>query len=121
MAFELWTYRVQLAGLDLTGYAVEATDGPIGKIDDATSEADSSYVVVDTGPWIFGKKVMIPAGAVEDIALENKVVRVGLTKDQIKSSPGWDAETFGQQAYRDQLGSYYGGMDWGTEDRRQAI
>ena len=43
-------------GLDLSGYSVEATDGGIGKIDEATYETSRSYLVVDTGPWIFGKK-----------------------------------------------------------------
>jgi hypothetical protein len=28
----------------------------IGKIDEATNEAAASQLVVDTGPWIFGKK-----------------------------------------------------------------
>ena len=38
---------------------MEATDGSIGKVDEATSEGGSSYIVVDTGPWIFGKKVQL--------------------------------------------------------------
>jgi hypothetical protein len=46
---------------DLVGFDVEATDGNIGKIDEATYDVGGSYVVVDTGPWIFGKKVMLPA------------------------------------------------------------
>ena len=47
---------------DLTGFSVEALDGSIGKIDEASNEVGASYLVVDTGPWIFGKKVMLPAG-----------------------------------------------------------
>ena len=42
--------------LDLTGYSVEASDGSIGKVDEATYDAGSSRVVVDTGPWISGKR-----------------------------------------------------------------
>ena len=64
-----WTYGdVETIGvdvtqkLDLTGYGVEAIDGGIGKVDEATYEASSSYIVVDTGPWILGKKVLLPAG-----------------------------------------------------------
>ena len=45
---------------DLTGWDVEATDGHIGKVDEATYEDASSCLVVDTGFWIFGKKRMIP-------------------------------------------------------------
>jgi hypothetical protein len=58
--YDLWTYRAE-SGLgdssvqrDMIGFGVEALDGSIGKIDEATYEVSSSYVVVDTGPWIFG-------------------------------------------------------------------
>ena len=47
------------------GYDVEAIDGSIGKIDGATLETDSGHIVVDTGPWIFGKKVMLPVGVLK--------------------------------------------------------
>ena len=48
----------------LVGYDVEATDGHIGKIDEASTETDRNYLVVDTGFWIFGKKRLVPAGVV---------------------------------------------------------
>jgi hypothetical protein len=48
--------------MDLTGFDVEAADGSIGKVDEATQEVGESYLVVDTGVWIFGKKVLLPAG-----------------------------------------------------------
>ncbi len=50
---------------DLTGFDVEATDGHIGKIDEATMAARrDSVLVVDTGFWIFGHKRMLPGGVV---------------------------------------------------------
>ncbi len=65
---DLWTYGETIrTGGDLTGYHVEATDGGIGKIDEATYDEGSSCLVVDTGPWIFGKKVLLPAGIVESV------------------------------------------------------
>ena len=52
-------YRADLrsgsAQANLVGYDVEAIDGHIGKIDEATTETSRQYVVVDTGFWIFGK------------------------------------------------------------------
>ena len=60
----LWTYRDTLdTSRDMVGYNVEATDGSIGKIDEASTETSRRYLVVDTGFWIFGKKRLIPAGA----------------------------------------------------------
>ena len=66
---DLWVYSGTGWGssTDITGYKVEAIDGSIGKIDEATYETDASYVVVDTGPWIFGKKVVLPAGVIDRI------------------------------------------------------
>ncbi len=46
-----------------------------------------SYLVVDTGPWIFGKKVLLPASVIQRIDLDDKKVYVRLTKDQIKAAP----------------------------------
>ena len=77
---------------DVTGYDVEATDGHIGKVDEATNEPQSSCLVVDTGFWIFGKKRMIPAGVVQRIDPDEKKVFVGMTKDQIKDAPDYDAD-----------------------------
>ena len=52
---------------------------------------------------------MLPAGAIERIDLDNRKVAVRLTKDQIKNSPEYDADTEGYRsdAYRDRVGTYY--------------
>ena len=88
-----WNYREDLrAGQrDLTGYDVEATDGGIGKIDEASNEVGASFIVVDTGFWIFGKKRLVPAGLVERIDDDSRQVFVAMTKDQIKNAPDFDA------------------------------
>jgi hypothetical protein len=105
---DLWTFDTEFAGpADLTGFDVEATDGSIGKIDEATYEAGAGYVVVDTGFWIFGKKRMIPAGGIVDIDLDNENVRVNLTKEQIKSAPDYDEALRDESTYREQLSNYY--------------
>lgn len=90
MSDNLWGYQPtsgHTAGADLTGYSVEATDGSIGKVDKHSDEVGSAYLVVDTGVWIFGKDVLLPAGTVKGIDTEQKKIFVDLTKDQIKDSP----------------------------------
>ena len=65
---DMWTFSTQTApNIDLSGFKVEATDGDIGKVDEATNEVGGSFLVVDTGPWIFCKKVMLPCGIVQAI------------------------------------------------------
>jgi hypothetical protein len=96
-------------GVDLTGFGVEAADGGIGKVDEATYDVGSSYMVVDTGPWIFGKKVLLPAGIIERVDLDTQTVYVNRTKDEIKSSPEFDEATYRDESYRERVGDYYGG------------
>jgi len=97
-----------IGSIDLAGYKVEATDGEIGKVDEASNDVGSSFIVVDTGPWIFGKTVMLPAGVVKDIDLDTETVVVDRSKEEIKNSPEFDPETYRDNDYRGELGDYYG-------------
>jgi hypothetical protein len=92
----------------MTGFSVEARDGGIGKVDEATHDVGASYIVVDTGPWIFGKKVLLPAGLIERVELDAETVHVRSTKDQIKDSPELDESNYRDESYRSEVGSYYG-------------
>ena len=107
---DLWTYRDSTfrTGDDIVGFGVEALDGSIGKLDEATMEAGSAYVVVDTGPWIFGKKVMLPAGVIRSVDDEEEKVYVNRTKDEIKEAPEFDESLARDDRYRGSLESYYG-------------
>ena len=67
------------------------------------------YIVVNTGPWMFPvRKVVLPAGAIERIDLDNQKIVTRLTKNQIRDSPELDETTdFRSETYRTQLGEYY--------------
>ncbi|MGH9132686.1 MAG: PRC-barrel domain-containing protein [Ilumatobacteraceae bacterium] len=111
----VWNYRESWTnGTEIAGYDVEAVDGSIGKIDESSSEADNSHIVVDTGFWIFGKKRLIPAGAVTGIDVENQKVMVDLTKDQIKDAPDFDRDRWdaSDEIYRSNYNEYYGPHGW---------
>src|SRR6188508_799400 len=106
---EMWTFTVDTPpNINLTGFKVEATDDEIGKVDEATNEVGGSFIVVDTGPWIFGKKVMLPAGVIRDIDPDTETIFVNRTKDEIKNAPEFDETRYRDQDYRDELGGYYG-------------
>src|ERR1051325_2386033 len=105
---DMWTLSVQtVPNVDLTGFKVEATDGEIGKVDEATREIGGSFLIVDTGPWIFGKKIMGPAGLVRDIDPDTETIFVNRTKDEIKNAPEFDETRYHDQSYRNELGDYY--------------
>lgn len=106
---DIWNYRDQTwTGPDIVGYHVAATDGEIGTVDEATADADVSYVIVDTGPWIFDRRVMLPGGLIERIDVSEKKIYVDRTKDQIKHAPEFDPDTYRDVTYRNQLADYYG-------------
>jgi hypothetical protein len=106
---DMWTYRdTTIATTDLTGFQVEAIDGSIGKIDEATNDVGGSYVVIDTGPWIFGKKVMLPAGVIDRVDTAEETVFVNRAKDEIKNAPEFDESRYRDEEYRSELGGYYG-------------
>jgi hypothetical protein len=113
-AWDPWNYRESgyTGGgeVNWTGFDVEATDGSIGSIDEATYDTDASYIVVDTGPWIFGKKVLLPAGVVNNVDADGRKVFVERTKEEIKNAPEYDEDTRDKPEYRDDLGTYYGGF-----------
>jgi hypothetical protein len=114
---DIWTYRENtLASTDLTDYKVEALDGSIGKIDEATNDVGASYLIVDTGPWIFGKKVMLPAGVVDRVDTVEELVYVNRTKDEIKDAPEFDESRYRDEPYREEVGGYYGPGGRGYRD-----
>jgi hypothetical protein len=106
---DIWNYHSQdwTNDQDLIDYDVEATDGSIGKIDESTTEAGRQHVVVDTGFWIFGKKRLIPSGAIKQVNHDDKKVFVGLTKDQIKEAPDFDASRRDDDEFRSSHERYY--------------
>jgi hypothetical protein len=106
---DVWAYRNPTwMSTDLTGFEVEAVDGDIGKVDECSRETAAGHIVVDTGPWIFGRKVMLPAGVIRDVDLDSQKVFVDRTKDEIKNAPEFSEDAHEDAAYRSQLGGYYG-------------
>lgn len=94
----------------LSGFAIGATDGEIGKVDalyfdDQTWEI--RYLVVDTGGWLSGRKVLITPSAIGTPDLEAKVLPVQLTKDQVENSPDIDTEKTVSRQQEIALHSHY--------------
>ena len=108
----VWTYRKTISPdvtRDVVGFDVEATDGHIGKVDEASTETSRHYMVVDTGFWIFGKKRLVPAGVVSQIDYPGRNLFVSMTKDQIKDAPDYDEHMRPEdEAYYDKYATYYG-------------
>ena len=72
------------------GYQVEALDGAMGSVDQASTGAADGYLVVGTGRWSLGRKVLIPAGQLTRADSRHRTVHVDLTKREIRRSPRYD-------------------------------
>ena len=110
----LWTYREGTMGNghDVVGYDVDAIDGSIGKIDSSTADTDNAHLVVDTGWWIFGRKRLIPAGAIVAVDHQDQKVALQMTKDQVKDAPDFDETVTLTEADRGVYDDYYRPFGW---------
>lgn len=80
---------------NIEGLHLAADDGEIGHVtdlyfDDATWVI--RYLVVATGSWLFGKRVLISPNAVERVEWESKHIRIGLSREQVRDSPDIDTD-----------------------------
>jgi hypothetical protein len=85
---DIWTFPPSGDSLrTLTGYSVAAVNGRIGTIDEHSLRADSCYLVVDTGWWIFERKRLIPAGLISSISGTEHTIFLAMTKRDVRSAP----------------------------------
>ena len=78
---------------DLRGFALRATDGVIGKVDDFYFDDDDwgiRYLVVETGTWLLGRKVLISPMSVGHAGWMARQLPVALTRTQVELSPDID-------------------------------
>lgn len=102
----------------LLGYEIEATDGEIGRVHDILFDDRSwkvRYLVVDTGKWLSGRRVLISTEVVKTPNWSSERVPVELTKKQIEESPDVDTKV-PNVAYPLEglvgLHAYYGWAPW---------
>ncbi len=106
---DAWSYMSESdpGNINLVGYNVEAEDGHLGTVEDASHEPDDSYIVVDTGFWIFGKKRLIPAKFVRQVNPSSRKIFVSIAKSQVKDAPDYEPSRLSESTYRDSLVTHF--------------
>lgn len=97
---------------DLNGYKILATDGALGTVSDVLFDDTSwlvRWLVVDTGNWLSGRKVLLPTSALGHIDTDAQSFSVRLTQVQVKDSPDIDQD---QPVSRQQEGNVYDYYGW---------
>jgi sporulation protein YlmC with PRC-barrel domain len=95
---------------ELTGYHIGATDGEVGRITDFLFDKTSwtiRYLVVETGNWLLGRKVLLSPQALQGVDHDQKVFKVNLTVNQVKNSPDINTEQPVNREHEEQLHQYY--------------
>ena len=111
MATDLWSFSSSVGNdrANLEGMKVQAIDGNVGKVDKVIDTPQGQALIVDTGPLVFGRKVLLPAGVISGIDVDDEHVKVDRTKDEIKDAPELDEKLLHDSAYQESLTRHYGG------------
>lgn len=96
---------------ELRDYTVQATDGDVGGVYDVYFDGlrwDVRYLIVDTGPWLFGRRVLLAPVVFRSVSAEEEALCVTLTKEQVENSPGVELDEPVSQQQLSALHAYYG-------------
>lgn len=96
----------------LHGNVLHARDGEIGSVDEALFDDEHwtvRYLVVNTGGWLLGRKVLIPPNALGLLDGDRQALRVNLTRDQVEGSPSAETE---KPVSRQWEKDYYDYYEW---------
>jgi hypothetical protein len=94
----------------LEGFVVGATDGPLGQVRDFYFDDQAwvvRYLVVESGDWLANRRVLISPIAVLRQGWTDGLLRVSLSKQQVKDSPDIDTEKPVSRQHEMQFSSYY--------------
>lgn len=82
-------YRNHFDGDDVKDLDLYSGNDKIGSVNDVLVDDDGRfrYLVINTGAWIFGKKVLLPIGRARIDYNSRRVYADGLTKDQVERLP----------------------------------
>ena len=102
----------------LNGYAIAASDGRLGTVNDFLFDDASwlvRWLVVDTGKWLSGRKVLLPPSVLGELNPKREEFSVKLTMEQVKNSPDIDTAQPVSRQMETRVYDYYGWSPyWGT-------
>ena len=97
-------------GDDIKGYEVYSdTDEKVGGVYDALVDETGRfrYLVIDTGLWVFGKKVLVPIGRIRMDYDRRRVYVTGLTKAQVENLPEYNDNITVDYDYEERVRTAY--------------
>src|ERR671936_1799597 len=107
---EVWNFRDEaLARIDLHGYEVHARDGAIGRVVQAIEGSSGGYLIVDPGVAMpLGRQLLVPAGLVDKVDVDNRRVSVKAEREQIRNAPEFHGGEVLDKPARTGMDEYFG-------------
>jgi uncharacterized protein YrrD len=96
---------------DLHDFTIGATDGEIGEVKDVYFDDERwaiRYLIVESGGWLSGRKVLISPISVRDVDWDDEVMNVNLSQQQVRDSPGIDTDKPVSRQHEIAYYDYYG-------------
>jgi len=96
---------------EVKGYAIHASDGPIGIVSDFLFDEAVwivRWLVVDTGHWLAGQKLLLPPSALECANHIGHQFNVTPTRQQVKDCPGLETLAPVSRQQEGRIYDYYG-------------
>jgi hypothetical protein len=96
---------------EVTGYAIEATDGEIGHVEDLivqTADWAIAWIAVDTRNWLPGRKVLVSPIWMREIRWADRCMALRMTRKRIEAGPVYDPSQPINREFEEQLYDYYG-------------
>jgi hypothetical protein len=90
----------------VTGYRIHAIDGEIGHVEDFIVDDQNwiiSYLVIDIGNWLPGRKVLIPPQWIKSVNWADTGVYVDRSRQAIENSPDFDSSEANLRDYKGYL------------------
>jgi hypothetical protein len=95
----------------LYGHKLGASDGAIGHVKDFYFDDENwviRYLVVDTGTWLPGRRVLLAPHAFGGLHQDGRVLCANLTRKQIEDSPSNEERKPVSRQYEEEYYRYYG-------------
>ena len=106
-------------GNDIKNFSVyDYTNDKIGSVYDIIVDDTGRfrYLVIDTGFWIFGKKVLLPVGRANIDYAQERVYASGLTKEQAEQLPEYDEDMTIDYDYEERVRMVYRGVEYDNDN-----
>jgi sporulation protein YlmC with PRC-barrel domain len=109
---------------EVHGYDIAASDGRIGHVADVLVEDGDwgiRYLVVDTRHGWDGAKVLISPRSVDSIDWLQRAVTLDVTREAVKNSPAYGAESLVDRLYEAQFHDYYTRLPESDHERPRLV